>query len=47
VMAASPTAEISVLMSHGMKLLLPEEQQASVDVETTPKKQSLLRRWKH
>ena len=47
VMAASPTAEISVLMSGGMKLLLPEDQQSTVEVEAPPKKQSLLRRWKH
>jgi pilus assembly protein CpaE len=47
VMAASPTAEISVLMANGMKLVLPEEQQAQVTVETVPKKQSRLRRWKH
>jgi pilus assembly protein CpaE len=47
VMAASPTAEISSLMAGGMKLVLPEDQQAVVTVETTPKKPSLLRRWKH
>lgn len=45
VMAASPTAEISSLMAGGMKLLLPEEAQATVVADTAmPKKQSLLRR---
>jgi pilus assembly protein CpaE len=44
VMAASPTAEISVLMSGGMKLLLSEEAQATVVAEAPPKKQSLFRR---
>jgi pilus assembly protein CpaE len=45
VIAASPTAEISALMAGGMKLLLPEDEQAAVTSEVTPKKQSLLRRW--
>jgi pilus assembly protein CpaE len=44
VMAASPTAEISSLMAGGMKLVLPEEIQARVDEETTPKKAGLFRR---
>lgn len=47
VMAASPTAEISVLMTNGMKGLLPEEEQQRIIVETPAKKPSLLRRWKH
>ena len=44
VMAASPTAEISTLMAGGMKLVLPEDLQARVDVDTTPKKTSFFRR---
>jgi pilus assembly protein CpaE len=48
VMAASPTAQISGLMSAGMKLILPEELQARVVDETEPaKKTSRIRRWKH
>jgi pilus assembly protein CpaE len=44
VMAASPTAEISSLMAGGMKLVLPPDVQAVVDVETAQKKQSFFRR---
>ncbi len=44
VMAASPTAEISSLMAGGMKLVLPEEIQARVDADTTPKKSGFFRR---
>ena len=45
VIAASPTAQISALMANGMKLLLPESDQASVITEAEPQKKSLLRRW--
>ena len=45
VMAASPTAEISNLMAGGMKLLLDDDTQATVVSESTPKKQSMFRRW--
>lgn len=45
VIAASPTAEVSALMAGGMRLLLPEDEQAAVMTEVTPKKPSLLRRW--
>ncbi len=38
VMAASPQAEISSLMAAGMKLLLPMDVQAQVDVDTAMKK---------
>jgi pilus assembly protein CpaE len=44
VMAASPTAEISSLMAGGMKLLLPEDEQARVTTETATKKLSLFHR---
>ena len=44
VMAASPTAEISSLMAGGMKLLLPEGEQAQVATDTAVKKQSLFHR---
>ncbi len=44
VMAASPTAEISSLMAGGMKLVLPEDVQARVTEDTTPKKSGLFRR---
>jgi len=44
VMAASPNAEISSLMAGGMKLVLPSDVQAVVDVETAQKKQSFFRR---
>jgi pilus assembly protein CpaE len=47
VMAASPTAEISSLMAAGMKLVLPEADQARVTSETTAKKQSFLHRMTH
>jgi hypothetical protein len=44
VMAASPNAEISSLMAGGMKLLLPEEEQARVSFDTAMKKQSFFQR---
>ena len=44
VMAASPTAEISSLMAGGMKLVLPEDLQRQVEIDTTPKKTGLFRR---
>ena len=44
VMAASPTAEISSLMAGGMKLLLPEDEQAQVATDTAVKKQTLFHR---
>jgi len=44
VMAASPTAEISSLMAGGMKLVLPDDVQARVHADTTPKKTGLFRR---
>jgi len=44
VMAASPTAEISSLMAGGMKLVLPEDLQRQVEIDTTRKKTGLFRR---
>ncbi len=44
VMAASPTAEVSSLMAGGMKLVLPEDVQRRVDVDTAQKKTGFFHR---
>lgn len=44
VMAASPQAEISRLMTAGMRSVLPAEHQSKVTADAQPKKKSLFRR---
>jgi hypothetical protein len=44
VMAATPQAEISRLMTSGMRSVLPPEHQAKIVTEPEPKKKSMFRR---
>ncbi len=43
VMAASPDAEISRLMTGGMKLLLPDAIRSTIEAQETPRKSGLMR----